>query len=107
MDGLLSIIAVIGVCVSVFVIFVCLRYAGYKFFKSRMRPRISHESRPHIEVNSWEVHYEKRGDAVIEYYECPVCHNMPLHSRYGDYDELSSFCPFCGEPLGFDDEGDE
>jgi len=99
--------AIIGVMVSVFVIFVCVRYLFFLLYKSNRKKR---RTKSVVDLNVWEVHYKHlTGDqeGYIYWYECPKCHNRPLRNRYTNEEELSPFCPFCGEPLGFDDEGDE
>lgn len=100
-------LAFVGVCVCLFVIVVCVRYLIYKAMRRKHR-QVTHAP---LEVMDWEVHHKylmgEQGGYIYWWCECPKCHNRPLRNRYTNEDELSPFCPFCGEPLGFDDEGDE
>lgn len=34
-----------------------------------------------------------------KWYECSKCGNRPLKNKWG-FDELSSFCPYCGAHMG-------
>lgn len=43
-------------------------------------------------AGKWETKHNK----VAWWYECSCCHERPLISRFGDMENLSAYCPYCG-----------